>query len=265
MQFNCSCFSWVPSIRKATTRLPVRKGKRAVSSNECASRNIREGGREGGKEGGGEPAHVWATSIRLAPSYAVLTPLQEPYEAGAMLQVRTARLTLGSYLGQYPTANEYGTRDWHGIREPSTSNPGWGKEEKQEGGRDMRKLYPWVFPSRIALKGEPNTSWWDVLMVCKVRYTLLPKVFLLLNRVSDPNETSGCVGETIRKIFLWCRKKRVGTKWSLKPICVVIWESEENTVKCGDFGAWVWISALTLTCVTLSKPRNSCMPQCHHL
>ena len=144
-------------------------------------------GREEGKEGGGKPAHMRATSIRLAPSYAIFISLQEPYEAGAMLQVRTARLSLGSYLGWYAPARGYGTRDWHGICEPNTLNPGWGKEEKQEGVRDMRKPYPWVFPSRMALKREPNTSWCDVLMVCKVRYTLLPKVFLPLKRVNDSN------------------------------------------------------------------------------
>ena len=99
-----------------------------------------QGGREGRREEASQ--HTCEQLLYVWLLHEQFTPLREPYEAGAMLQVRTARLTLGSYLGQYPTTNEYGMRDWHGICEPSTSNPGWGKEEKQEGGRYMRKLYP---------------------------------------------------------------------------------------------------------------------------
>ena len=73
MQFNGSCFSWVPSIRKATTRLHVRKGKRADSSNECASRNIREGGREGGRRRASTHASNFYTSGSFISSFYTLT------------------------------------------------------------------------------------------------------------------------------------------------------------------------------------------------
>lgn len=97
-QFDPSCLPWV-SLGRATTRQPGEKGKRTASSRKCAPRNIRKGGR---KEEGGKPAHTWATSICLASwmcsFYILIRILWNRCYQYRMLQVRTAKLTLGATL-----------------------------------------------------------------------------------------------------------------------------------------------------------------------
>lgn len=88
-----------------------------------------------------------------------------------MCSFHTLTRTLWSRCYQYPklqvtmvklTPSPTPTSEWmqKAVFECScelqASNPGKGKEEKNEVGRYPRQPYPWTFPSRLVLKGEPS-------------------------------------------------------------------------------------------------------------